>query len=124
MLNVNRACQTCHNMPEAELKARVENIQEKTFKMRNHAMDALVDLIADIAAARKAGKPEALLNRARALQRSAQVKLDFMEAENSGGFHAQQEAARILSESVDEARQGQIILRDAAYKPTVTKLEK
>ena len=124
MLNINRACQTCHHMPEAELKARVENIQDRTFKMRNSAMDAVVDLIADIAAAQKAGKPEALLNRARAYQRTAQFKLDFIEAENSTGFHAPQEAARILAESVGEARLGQVVLRDPSYKPTVTKLEK
>ena len=124
MLNVNRACQTCHNIPEAELKARVENIQERTFKMRNSAMDAVVDLIADIADAQKAGKPEAVLARARGYQRTAQFKLDFIEAENSTGFHAPQEAARILAESVDEARLGQVVLRDPSYKPTVTKLEK
>jgi len=124
MLNINRACQTCHHMPEAELKARVENIQDRTFKMRNSAMDAVVDLIADIAAAQKAGKPEAVLNRARAHQRVAQFKLDFIEAENSTGFHAPQEAARILAESVGEARLGQVVLRDPSYKPTVTKLEK
>ena len=49
VLNINRACQTCHNIPEAELQARVEAIQDRTFKMRNAAMDALVDLVADIA---------------------------------------------------------------------------
>lgn len=124
MLNVNRACQTCHNIPEAELKARVENIQERTFKLRNRAMDALVDLIADIDKARKSGKPASVLDRARALQRSAQFKLDFIEAENSTGFHAPQEAARILAESVDESRQGQVILRDPGYSPTRTRLEK
>ena len=124
MLNINRACQTCHHMPEAELKARVENIQERTFKLRNRAMDALVDLIADIEKAQKTGKPEALLSQARGHQRTAQFKLDFIEAENSTGFHAPQEAARILAESVDEARLGQVILRDPGYKPTRTKLEK
>ncbi len=124
ILNINRACQTCHNIPESELKARVEAIQERTFKLRNRAMDALVDLIADIDRARKARKPEAALAKARGLQRSAQFKLDFIEAENSTGFHAPQEAARILAESMDEARQAQVILRDPGYVPTRTKLEK
>ena len=45
VLNINRACQTCHKWPEEELKARVETIQERTFKLRNVAMDALMDLI-------------------------------------------------------------------------------
>jgi hypothetical protein len=32
LLNVNRACQTCHKWPEDELKARAETIQERTFQ--------------------------------------------------------------------------------------------
>ena len=32
LLNINRACQTCHRWPEEELKARVETIQERTFR--------------------------------------------------------------------------------------------
>jgi nitrite reductase (cytochrome c-552) len=45
LLNVNRACQTCHKIPEEELKARVETIQQRTYRLRNLAMNALVDLI-------------------------------------------------------------------------------
>ena len=52
LLNINRACQTCHKWPEEELKARVETIQERTFKLRNVAMDALMDLIKDLKAAK------------------------------------------------------------------------
>jgi nitrite reductase (cytochrome c-552) len=37
--------------------------------------------------------------------------LDFVEAENSTGFHAPQEAERLLAESIDYARQGQLALR-------------
>ena len=56
MLNINRACQTCHKWPEEELKARVETIQERTFKLRNLAMDALMDLINDLKAAKARGQ--------------------------------------------------------------------
>jgi nitrite reductase (cytochrome c-552) len=52
LLNINLACQTCHRWPETELKARVETIQECTFALRNLAMDALVELINDLKAAR------------------------------------------------------------------------
>lgn len=45
-------------------------------------------------------------------QRQAQFYLDFVEAENSSGFHAPQEAARILGESINYSRQGQLALRD------------
>ena len=112
VLNINRACQTCHKWPEEELKARVETIQERTFKLRNVAMDALMDLVKDLKAAKSAGKNDKELATAQEFQRKAQFYLDFVEAENSTGFHAPQEAARILGESVDFSRKGQIALRD------------
>ena len=80
--------------------------------MRNVAMDALMDLIKDLKAAKGAGKSDNELAAAQGFQRKAQFYLDFVEAENSTGFHAPQEAARILGESVDFSRKGQIALRD------------
>jgi cytochrome c nitrite reductase small subunit len=40
--------------------------------------------------------------------RKAQWRVDFINAENSMGFHASQESARVLGEAIDYARQGQI----------------
>ena len=111
LLNINSSCQTCHKWPEEELQARVETIQDRTFGLRNLAMDALVDLINDIKSAREAGRSDADLAAARLFQRKAQFYLDFVEAENSTGFHAPQEAARILGESIDASRRGQVALR-------------
>ena len=112
VLNINRACQTCHKWSEEELKGRVETIQGRTFKLRNLAMDALVDLINDLKAAKAGGRSDSELATAQSFQRKAQFYLDFVEAENSTGFHAPQEAARILGESINFSRQGQIALRD------------
>ncbi len=120
LLNINRACQTCHRWPEEELKARVETIQERTFRLRNLAMDSLMDLISDLKVAKAAGRPDSDLAAAQEFQRKAQFYLDFVEAENSTGFHAPQEAARILGESINFARKGQIAIRDgkaALVKP-------
>jgi nitrite reductase (cytochrome c-552) len=117
LLNVARACQTCHKWPEEELAARVHTIQERTFRLRDRAMEALVGLIGDLKRARELGKSDAELAAARDLQRHAQFRLDFIEAENSMGFHAPQEAARILAESIDLSRQGQIALRDPGFRP-------
>jgi nitrite reductase (cytochrome c-552) len=113
LLNINRACQTCHRIPESELKARAENIQENTFRLRNLAMDALIELIQDLKQAKAAGRNDKQLDPARNFQRKAQFYLDFVEAENSTGFHAPQESARILGESIDASRKGQIALRDS-----------
>jgi nitrite reductase (cytochrome c-552) len=116
VLNLNRACQTCHRWPEDELKARVELIQDRVFGLRNRAMDALVALIGDIKAAKAAGASDEVLASARQFQRQAQFRLDFVEAENSTGFHAPQEAERILAESIDYSRQGQLDLAKRGRK--------
>ena len=111
LLNINRACQTCHKWSEDELKARVETIQGRTYNLRNLTMDALIDLINDIKAARSAGRTDAAVATAQDFQRRAQFYLDFIESENSNGFHASQEATRILGESINFSRKGQVALR-------------
>jgi nitrite reductase (cytochrome c-552) len=109
-LNVNAACQTCHHFGEDELRARAEAIQQRTFSVRNTAMDALVDLIHDLERTKDAAAAD-VVARARDFQRKAQFYLDFVEAENSTGFHAPQEALRILAESIDFSCRGQAALR-------------
>jgi nitrite reductase (cytochrome c-552) len=112
ILNINRACQTCHRWSEEELKSRVETLQERVFHMRNLAMEALVDLIHDIQTAKQLGRNDDRLAAARDFQRKAQFFLDFVEAENSTGFHAPEEAERILGESINFSRKGQVDLRE------------
>jgi nitrite reductase (cytochrome c-552) len=124
LLNLKAACLGCHQKhdaraTESELKNRVEQIQDRHWNLRQHAMTALMALIADLKAAKDAGKSDADLKTARYLQRRAQFYLDFVEAENSTGFHAPQEAARILAESLNYARQGQLAVRDPSFEPTV-----
>jgi nitrite reductase (cytochrome c-552) len=128
LLNLKNACLGCHQkhdakVTERELKARVEQIQDRHWDLRQHAMTALMALIADLKQAKEAGRPDAELSAARYLQRRAQFYLDFVEAENSTGFHAPQEAARILAESLNYARQGQLALRDPTFQPTVAVID-
>ncbi|HLS47862.1 MAG TPA: ammonia-forming cytochrome c nitrite reductase subunit c552 [Gemmatimonadales bacterium] len=106
LLNINRACQTCHKVSEDELRERVFTIQDRTFEMRNVAIDALLDLIRGIEAARAADSASPLVSRAQRYQRAAQFYTDFVEAENSMGFHADQEAVRILGNAVNFSRLG------------------
>lgn len=107
VLNIASACQTCHPWTEEELRSRVETIQSTLFASRDRTMDALVELIGDIESAAASGVPEEGLVAAREFQRRAQFYLDFVEAENSTGFHAPQEATRILVDAIDYVRQGQ-----------------
>src|SRR5690606_24081953 len=49
LLNVNGACGTCHGQGDGELLARVHQIQDRTYEMRNLAIDAVLQLTHAIA---------------------------------------------------------------------------
>lgn len=108
LLNVNRACQTCHRADEREILDRVDVIQTRNYELLERGGSAIVDLIEAITQAKQKGLTQEQLDDALQLQRKAQWRLDFIAAENSMGFHAPQEAARILAEATDYARQGQV----------------
>lgn len=107
LLNVNKACQTCHHIPEKEILERVENIQETNYQLLQRAGEAIMDLLDAVQAAKDAGASPEALREALEFQRKAQWRLDFIAAENSMGFHAPQEAARVLGEAIDYARKGE-----------------
>jgi nitrite reductase (cytochrome c-552) len=127
LLNINRACQGCHHFPEEEMKARVESIQARFAHSRDVAMNAVVDLINDIKQAKAQGRDDAELAEARSYHRKAGFYVDYVEAENSMGFHAPGEALRILADAVDLVRKGQLALRGvkstAAKEPVPVNLE-
>jgi len=91
-----------------EILARVDSIQQRNFDLLQRAGAALMDLLDAVEAAKANGATEDQLRAALELQRAAQWRLDFIAAENSMGFHAPQEAARVLGEAADYARQGQV----------------
>ncbi|HSJ10008.1 MAG TPA: ammonia-forming cytochrome c nitrite reductase subunit c552 [Longimicrobiales bacterium] len=117
MLNIAASCQTCHKWSEEELFRRVEQIQDRTFGMRNIAMDALMELIADLSERVKTDTISEDVRLARDYQRRAGFLIDFIEAENSMGFHAPQEAARLLGSAMNYARMGQLALRGGRPGP-------
>ncbi len=115
-LNVNNACQTCHRWPENELKERIEIIQGRTFEMRGVALDALTTYIKQLGEVKDKFESKEDLEKAQVLQKRSQFLLDFVEAENSMGFHAPEESLRLLGLSIDYARQGQMVLANAKKK--------
>src|SRR5690606_35539506 len=111
LLNANIACHTCPQQSEEELTQRVFAIQDRTFEMRTLAIDATLELTRAIGAAVQRDSTGAGIAEARQYQRQAQFYTDFVEAENSMGFHADQESVRILGKAIDFARRGQMALR-------------
>jgi nitrite reductase (cytochrome c-552) len=95
------------------VEGRVEDIQDRFFNLRNTALDALVDLINDIKTEKAKGATDAQLAAARGYQRKGQFMIDFVMSENSMGFHAPQEATRILGDAINQCRLGQLTLHGA-----------
>lgn len=113
VLNINHSCQTCHKWPENELRERIEQIQDRTFEMRGIAMDALTEYISQLGEAKLKINNPIKLKEAYNYQKKAQFYLDFIEAENSMGFHAPGEALRVLGLSIENTRKGQLSLQKA-----------
>jgi nitrite reductase (cytochrome c-552) len=108
MHQIDNACQTCHKVSEGDLRGRVANIQNKTMGMKERAAHAMTEMLDSILEAKAAGHTEEELGPIYKMQRAAMWRLDYISSENSRGFHADQEAARILSESIDYSRKAQV----------------
>lgn len=133
LFNNNASCQTCHNVPESELKKKVESIQFKTAASLRRTEGILLALIQDINRARKLlaenktfnqnKTPEQLdaeinkvLGEVLDAHRKSSMRWDFIFSENSTGFHSPQEAQRVLAQAMDLARKGQLILVNEMQK--------
>ena len=79
-----------------------------TYPWANGLKVEEIEAYYELVIAKKEGAAEGALHAAAAQHRRAQWRLDFVAAENSMGFHAPQELARILGEVIDHARQGQL----------------
>jgi nitrite reductase (cytochrome c-552) len=76
--------------------------------------------------AQAAGAGEAQLAEIYELQKKAMWRLDYVSSENSMGFHADQETARILAESIDFSRRAlgaALRLRTTAAPPSTRTVE-
>ncbi|MDP2975671.1 MAG: ammonia-forming cytochrome c nitrite reductase subunit c552, partial [Anaerolineales bacterium] len=74
------------------------------------------------AAAKVSDVDPVLLEEARTLHRHAQMRWDFVSAENSMGFHNPEEALRILADAINLARQAQMKAAQAAHAPSLLKI--
>jgi nitrite reductase (cytochrome c-552) len=100
------------NRPAAAAKAR-ETLEKKDgfAKLTKEEQEKMIgaETKANLLAMwREAVEKDPALTVLGELQRQAQWRLDFVAAENSMGFHAPQEMARILAESIDLSRQAEI----------------
>lgn len=132
LFSITASCQTCHNEPQDQLRKRVEFSQQSTNAAMREAEGAILALIDDFkqalpklmetdgykAAASQELKDayvDSILAPARVSHRKASMRWDFVFSENSG-FHSPQESVRVLAQSVDFARKGQLQIQEAMQK--------
>lgn len=106
--NISNSCTVCHRWSEAEVKARVEAIQDANWELLQRAEKDLAAAHAAVGKAMQAGATDADLQPARSLLRKAQMRWDFVAANNGMGFHAPQECARILASSIDLSQEARL----------------
>ena len=117
MLNINRACQGCHNVADDEIKGRVETIQSRFIAGKNLTFDGMIQLITDIDKAKKDGTPADRIAQAQAMHRKASFLIDMVVSENSNGFHAPDYMMSLINQAANYVRQGEMAL---AGKPLTT----
>ncbi|MCE3039008.1 ammonia-forming cytochrome c nitrite reductase subunit c552 [Helicobacter anatolicus] len=124
LLDVNASCKSCHTQNEDYLKNQVKDIQRMVAANIRSAEYAVASLIQDITTLRSemlklqefakiADKKQQeieitkILTPALELHRKSQMRADFMNAENSSGFHNPRESNRIALQAVKYAKDGQ-----------------
>ncbi len=108
LLNAQAACGACHT-DVSYVTGRVAIIQNQVYETMMATEEALLSAIQAIeGAAAQSNADQTLLGEARQLHRQAQLRWDFINAENSMGFHNPEEALRILAAATDMARQAQL----------------
>ncbi len=123
LLNAETACGQCHT-DVTYATNRVSTIQNQVNETMLATEDAILAAINAIeAAAEGSGTDAELLEEARWLHREAQLRWDFIAAENSMGFHNPEEALRILAAATNLARQAELKAVQAAGTPDVIQPE-
>ena len=121
MENINNACQTCHNVPEQELRDRVKAIQDRTMALKERAAEAMTEMLDAIMEAKASGVSEADLAEIYTLQRKSMWRLDYIVSENSKGFHASRVGTH--PRRVDRLQQTRAVQGDQTSRPAAPSTE-
>ncbi len=120
LVDPDASCGTCHT-DVTYVTQRANAIQAQVNSTMLNTEKAMTAAIQEIKlAAAQPGVDTALLEEARSLHRSAQMRWDFIAAENSMGFHNPEEALQILASATDLARQAQLKAIQATSSGPVT----
>jgi nitrite reductase (cytochrome c-552) len=102
--HVKESCGRCHRLALDKLPARVEALQADLQTRLEKAALLTIQAGRAIGEAAQKSTPDAQLAEARSLHRQAQLRVDWLLAENSAGFHNPAAARSLLAEAEDLAQ--------------------
>ena len=108
LLNISNCCAVCHRWSEAEIRQPGRGDPGQGPRRPAAGGNVPAQAHFDVAAAMQAGADDQELAGVRRLVRSAQLRWDYVAANNGMGFHSPQECMRILAAAVDLAGQGRV----------------
>ena len=119
-----RACMQCHSETADWLRAQVEAIQDRTVSLMirsGYSTAAVAKLLEKVHSAQEAGKniDKTLYDKAKDYYMEAFLRLNYIGAENSVGFHNPAEALRVLGDSLAFAGKAEALLRQSLAKAGV-----
>ena len=122
------ACAQCHTEAADWLKKQVFTIQERTLSLMNragYASATAAKLFEKVHYTQKQKKiDKKLYDTAKKSYMEGYIRLNFVGAENSMGFHNSTEAARILADSLAYSNKSESLLRQILVKSGVDVPEK
>ena len=121
--NIAGTCGNCHRDSEANLRAYVEDNQDRVNEIRNRVEPELVKAHLMTEALLKSGKLTETSDEIKVvhkLLRQAQWRWDFGVAGHGNSFHSPVETARILAASLDKTRLAQLEAQKLLMKYDVT----
>ncbi|WP_102345480.1 ammonia-forming cytochrome c nitrite reductase subunit c552 [Bacillus sp. Marseille-P3661] len=117
MKTIEQSCRTCHaDKTAAELKDRVESIQETNFEALHKAQDISTTAHYYVNRMITAGAPESKIKAAQDLVRKGQWFWDIIAAENSTGFHNPQGSMDSLKTSSEASSEAIILATEELVK--------
>jgi len=119
-----KSCNQCHTESATWLKKQVLTIQDRTISLLNragYATATAAKLFEMIHKEQVKGKrfDSSLYNKAKNFYKKAFLRVNFVGAENSTGFHNPTEAARILGDALAYANKTESMLRQMLTKSGV-----
>ncbi|MCL1838770.1 MAG: ammonia-forming cytochrome c nitrite reductase subunit c552 [Propionibacteriaceae bacterium] len=114
LTNISGSCGACHTASEQILQDRVRTINNRFKVSRDAGLDSMMVLIDMLEAVQAEGStvkvPDETMAQVKELARFAGYYIDYAYSENSYGFHSPDYMQRVIGQSIDASRQGQLLL--------------